>query len=512
MHRRIIAQDESLARAYAEIARRVKRAMSRRPSANIEQLIRAELRRTFAARQAIMVDSIDELAALGSDAHIAEVRSVLGNTAAARIARSAFDSPAAAIVRGNLTPGGVGLPVRLRNMDKEILSQITEAAGAARRAGDSAIQAANRFMRVGGDELQNELPKYIAELRDALRGGDVDEMRAATADFIRISRQRGSVAGSQFTIRGANKKLLSRLTRAQAADRDALFDDWLQRRALQRARTIARTEGVRSFNEAYVRRSESNPDVEALKYNLSSSHPEPDICDLYANQGPDGFGPGVYDKGNAPSLPAHPHCLTSGHQIQTAAGLKNIEDIRVGDLVLTHRGRMRRVLRLSRRKVSTQGFLVETQHGSLKLTSEHPLLTRDGWKPANHLEQGSLVAVFGDAQHTPSEVSVHKVPVWIDEEVFNFSVDEDESYVANNIVTHNCLCFFTSVLTKPDGSTSVEVQQPVTAADWLAGQSRAAQRSILGPTRTEIFQRKPSAVVSERGQIATVKRAQRART
>lgn len=41
-----------------------------------------------------------------------------------------------------------------------------------------------------------------------------------------------------------------------------------------------------------------------------------------------------------------------------------------------------------------------------------------------------------------------------DGEVFNISVDEDESYILNYIVTHNCLCFKTAVLPKPDEFTN----------------------------------------------------------
>ena len=35
-------------------------------------------------------------------------------------------------------------------------------------------------------------------------------------------------------------------------------------------------------------------------------------------------------------------CLLAGQEIITADGVKNVEDVRVGDLVLTHQGRFRR--------------------------------------------------------------------------------------------------------------------------------------------------------------------------
>jgi len=43
-----------------------------------------------------------------------------------------------------------------------------------------------------------------------------------------------------------------------------------------------------------------------------------------------------------------PRCLLPGQEIMTRGGMKRIEDIRVGDEVLTHRGRFRRVVELMR--------------------------------------------------------------------------------------------------------------------------------------------------------------------
>jgi hypothetical protein len=46
--------------------------------------------------------------------------------------------------------------------------------------------------------------------------------------------------------------------------------------------------------------------VEAVKVNLSPEHPEPDICDDWANGG---NGRGVYSVNEAEYPPYHPHCL-----------------------------------------------------------------------------------------------------------------------------------------------------------------------------------------------------------
>jgi DNA polymerase III subunit alpha len=85
-------------------------------------------------------------------------------------------------------------------------------------------------------------------------------------------------------------------------------------------------------------------------------------------------------------------CLLAGQEIITADGVKNVEDVRIGDMVLTHRGRFRRVLRTMRRQYQGTAYTISLggRYGrTLTLTEEHPVLvrTRDGlvdWrKPAD---------------------------------------------------------------------------------------------------------------------------------
>src|SRR5919109_4433671 len=89
-------------------------------------------------------------------------------------------------------------------------------------------------------------------------------------------------------------------------------------------------------------------------------------------------------------------CLLAGQEIVTADGVKNVEDVRVGDLVLTHQGRFRRVLRTMRRPYQGQGYTISLggRYGrTLTLTEEHPVLvrTRDGlvdWRKPGDIDAG----------------------------------------------------------------------------------------------------------------------------
>src|SRR5262249_8723483 len=51
-------------------------------------------------------------------------------------------------------------------------------------------------------------------------------------------------------------------------------------------------------------------------------------------------------------------CLLAGQEILTARGVKNVEDVQVGDEVLTHLGRFRRVTSTMRRRYRGRAFTV----------------------------------------------------------------------------------------------------------------------------------------------------------
>lgn len=73
------------------------------------------------------------------------------------------------------------------------------------------------------------------------------------------------------------------------------------------ARRLARTEITAAAGRAVEASSQANPFVETIKWALSLSHEEWD-CNCRANSEKDqGYGPGVYPKGQVPRYPDHPH-------------------------------------------------------------------------------------------------------------------------------------------------------------------------------------------------------------
>lgn len=72
---------------------------------------------------------------------------------------------------------------------------------------------------------------------------------------------------------------------------------------------LLRTEINRAYTESYVATVAQHPDVIGVRFNLSPNHPKFDICDLYAKANLHGLGAGVYPPGTHP-YPAHPNTLS----------------------------------------------------------------------------------------------------------------------------------------------------------------------------------------------------------
>ena len=77
-------------------------------------------------------------------------------------------------------------------------------------------------------------------------------------------------------------------------------------------------------------------------------------------------------------------CFAAGTPISTTEGPKPIEEVVVGDLVLTHEGRYRRVSATMRREAPVFRIKIHRLPAML-VTEEHPFLTPEGWVQAGGL-------------------------------------------------------------------------------------------------------------------------------
>ena len=67
-------------------------------------------------------------------------------------------------------------------------------------------------------------------------------------------------------------------------------------------------------------------------------------------------------------------CFTAGQMVLTESGYKPIEEIQVGELVMTHKGRLRKVLKVGNKKAKV-GKLEAIGHRAITCTPNHPFLS-----------------------------------------------------------------------------------------------------------------------------------------
>ena len=178
--------------------------------------------------------------------------------------------------------------------------------------------------------------------------------QAVTAD---VARQ---VAGAKA---GALVRVADLLTSGDGAE-------------LWKAERVMRTEINRAHGEAYMAAGEQTPGFGGWRYLLSPRHPGPDIC------------------------------FRAGTLVTTQRGEIPIEQVREGDMALTHRGRWRAVVRLYRSASGPSGlvrlcFPAGTNRSQeVVMTPNHPVLTPQGWTAAGDLRTGSAVVCLASAAQT----------------------------------------------------------------------------------------------------------------
>jgi len=156
-------------------------------------------------------------------------------------------------------------------------------------------------------------------------------------------------------------------------------------------------------------------------------------------------------------IPVHPNCIPSPNtKIYTLGGWKRIKDVQIGDFVLTHKGRFRKVIQLHRnREFSPELVKIKInrngEFSKLVVTGNHPVLVNGIWKEARDVKIGDKISYMMDCKENTSEKQEYKfydfniveLDTYFPKKtipLFNLSVEEDKSYVAKGFVVHNCRC------------------------------------------------------------------------
>lgn len=98
-------------------------------------------------------------------------------------------------------------------------------------------------------------------------------------------------------------------------------------------------------------------------------------------------------------IPLHPNCFIDGQvPIYTSKGWKQISDIQIGDLVLTHKKRFRRVIQLYKTPKQQSSVIAlylrgrKESYTTLTITENHPVLLNDRWVEAKNAKIGMIVS------------------------------------------------------------------------------------------------------------------------
>lgn len=143
-------------------------------------------------------------------------------------------------------------------------------------------------------------------------------------------------------------------------------------------------------------------------------------------------------------------CAPAGTMIRMADGSeKPIEKITTTDSVVTAEGNIGEVFVTMRKPVQEPLYSLnfyEYGNSKLRVTGNHPILTKHGYVPIEELKSDEWVAFHYPKKNSCIKHAWHQVKEVIKGDiftgdVFNLEVEGDHSYVAEDVGVHNCWDF-----------------------------------------------------------------------
>lgn len=180
------------------------------------------------------------------------------------------------------------------------------------------------------------------------------------------------------------------------SDIDRKVDRYSGKTHRRRAEMISRTETARAQNIGYAEGLD-DIGVEEVEFSI---HPDEITCPICSAL--DGKKYKVEDAADV--IPVHPNCFISGRTfIYTSKGWKAIKNIRVNDLVLTHKGRFRKVISIIRTPKQqpdvTAIYLknAKRNYTTLTATDEHPILLDGKWQKISAAKVGMVISYLASS-------------------------------------------------------------------------------------------------------------------
>lgn len=213
---------------------------------------------------------------------------------------------------------GMTLSKKLHGADKEMRARVVGTIKNQLKQNRHAMRAARNLYDGYRSEQavvrRQEMPKYLQDIVNFARRSELTTAdRAQMLQLVRRARRQVALIGEHGAPNQALRTAYSELLNAVADGSEKALDRAvhvaLEEKSRYVAERIARTEAARAWADGFHARYDTDDDVAAYKWTLSSRHPHYDICDLYAQANLWGLGPGIFPKDKTPILPVHPHCL-----------------------------------------------------------------------------------------------------------------------------------------------------------------------------------------------------------
>lgn len=149
----------------------------------------------------------------------------------------------------------------------------------------------------------------LAGWREQAKQG-IAAVLAKSANGIPLSRavyKAQALATGQVTRKVQQGLLLNMNAKAIAKSVKDMISPLVKGGVSYAAHRLARTEINNAYKTSQEARYKDEPWTSGMRWNLSGSHPTPDICNVLASQDAHGLGDGVYPVGKRPN--SHPNCL-----------------------------------------------------------------------------------------------------------------------------------------------------------------------------------------------------------
>lgn len=380
--------------------------------------------------------------------------------------------------------------------------------------------AGRSFDDVRMSQLRQERPElFLPGKQDALRdfyeGSKQEFLKSAFGRPVGIEKLKVLASRTFTDLQGVTDALVPKLSRtlldglaAGSHSKTIAKDladamDW----ALPRAETVARTEISRAYVEGQLDALEAMG-VENLGVMVEwSTAADSVVCPKC--QPLEGVVLKLEEAHGM--IPFHPNCFLSPDVLISVenGGVKRIVDVKIGDYVLTHKSRYRRVMELHKRSNATVNVakitaLVDGKKKRLALTFEHPVSIGGAWVEAECVKRGDFIDrlawVDDHFELTQAEVVDVDVAEKVGARTYNFTVDGDESYVAEGFIVHNCRCAYVPANVGEDDKDQLGRKRKTTkgrieAAFDEAGDdgktiSKARPRSVLTGNSMSVLRRR----------------------